>query len=212
MFTSDRDLLLLDPTLFRDVGWLGQRLLSTVATVIDTTLTVSGVDLTALGVAAGHVVLVDGAALEVTQRLSPTALEISRPRAAPNDPPIPASFGVNRAIVIHTFSPQLAIAHGQILRMLGLEADAAPVPGTLTDANVTNPRSLWLVEALCALYQIYAAAAALAPADSPAHVRAEHYRARFNAERQRATARIDTDGDGRADVTRYLNVVQFLRA
>lgn len=76
---------------------------------------------------------------------------------------------------------------------------------------MTNPRGLWLVEALAALHQIYAAAAALSVEGSPAYARAEHYRARLAAERQRAAARLDTDGDGLADATRYLNTLPFVR-
>src|SRR3954470_14123560 len=70
MFASDRDLLAMEPNLFRDVGWVGQRLVSGTGGVAGTTLTLTAqdVDFEDGGVGAGCVVLVDGAPYEVLAR------------------------------------------------------------------------------------------------------------------------------------------------
>lgn len=213
MFAADRDLLVLEPNLFRDVSWLGQRLFTGTCTISGTTLTASGVDFAALGVDAGHVVLVDGASLEVVARLSATTLTVSRPRAGLDDAAIAPIAGAARPLSIATFGPQIGIVHRQVLAMLGLlEAASAAEPRALTGAAVMNPRDLRLLEALGTLHLVFAAlGGAGAAVNAPESGRAEMYRGRFAAERGRVAARIDTDGDGFADATRRPSVMLLVR-
>lgn len=213
MFITDRDLLVLEPNLFRDVGWLGQRLCDGTATVSGTALTLtSSPSAGDAGVTAGHVVVIGGLALEVLARTGPTSLTISKLRADPGDPAItPGAIGVTSAQV-WTLAPQIAVAHGQILRLLGIEPGASPaLPGQATESQIVRPRSLWLLEALLTLNLVYASAAALSGADSPVAQRAEHYRQRAAAERARAVAYLDTNGDGQAEVARYVGVACLSR-
>lgn len=219
-FAADRDLLVLEPNLFRDVQWTAQRLVSVTASVSGTTLTAAGADFVAAGVTTGHVALVDGTPCEVISRTSATVLVVSRPRGGLDDAAIPPAAASNKALTIHTFGPQIAIVHGQVLRMLGIDPDepAGEVArGALTEAAVLNPRALRLVEALGALHLVFAGAAAIAGSAvggleiGPA-ARARFYRERFDEARRLAAARIDTNGDGVADATRYLNLVQLTRA
>ncbi|MFN0011802.1 MAG: hypothetical protein ACKVS8_09190 [Phycisphaerales bacterium] len=213
MFAADRDLLVLEPNLFRDVSWLGQRLFTGLCTISGTTLTASGVDFAALGVDAGHVVLVDGASLEVVARVNATTLTVSRPRAGLDDAAIAPLAGIARPLSITTFAPQLGIVHRQVLAMLGLlEAASEVEPEVLTESAVMNPRDLRLLEALGTLHLVFAAlGGAGAVAGSPESGRAEMYRQRFAAERGRVSARIDTDGDGLADATRRPSVMMLVR-
>lgn len=211
MFATDRDLLVLEPNLFRDVGWLGQRLVQGTGSVSGTTLTVAGVDLAALGVTAGHVVVVDGASLEVTARLSATTLTVSRVRAEADSAVVPPAAGTGLAVVITTFRPQIALVHRQVLRMLGVAAVGEGSGGEISEAQIVNAEDLRLVEAAGALHIVLASAAALAGPQSALGQRAEAFKRMFAAERGRVSARIDVDGDGVADAQRYLNAMQLFR-
>ena len=86
--------------------------------------------------------------------------------------------------------------------MLGLEPSGEAADGELDEGAVVNPRALARLEALGALHLIHAGASAGQEPDSPAARRAELYRLRFAAERGAVVAKLDTDGDGVADVTR----------
>ncbi len=214
MFATDRDLLVLEPNLFRDVAWAGQRLVSATGSISGATLTLSqfDVDLASAGVTAGHVATVDGVSYEVLTRLSPASATVSRLRAGTTDPALPPSPASGRPVTIASFRPQIALIHHQVLRMLGIEPMDPPALGRPTETSITNPDALARLEALGALHLILAAAAALEPPGGPLGARADLYRARFGDERQRAAARIDLDGDGLPDATRRLNVIQLMRA
>jgi hypothetical protein len=211
MFTSDRDLLVLEPNVFRDAGWVGQRLLNTTGSVSGTTMTLVSGSFTAAGIAPGHVLVYDAVAIEVISVTSATVATVSLLRAKLSDAPIPPpALGV-KPVACWTFRPQISLVHAQVLRMLGIDPDA-PSEAMVTEASIVNPLSLALAESLGALHIVYSAAAALSQADSALAARAQMYRQRFGDERQRAVARIDLDGDGEPDATRRLNVIQFLRA
>src|SRR5689334_13428715 len=91
MFATDRDLLLIEPNLFRDAGIAGQRLLKGTCDISGTTLTLTAqdVDLAAANIGPGHVALVDGTPYEVLTRLTSTTATVSRPRASTTDPAQP---------------------------------------------------------------------------------------------------------------------------
>ena len=85
-FSTDRDLLALEPTLFHDVPWVGQqRIVADDATVLGTTLSSAGADFAAAQVEAGGVVLIDRVAHEVLARVDDHTLHVSllRARLAP---------------------------------------------------------------------------------------------------------------------------------
>lgn len=216
MFIQDRHLLLLEPALFRDLAWVGQRLVRGLGTISGTTLTIPTPDVTldAAGITAGHVVSFDGVGYEILERLSPTTATISRPRIDPEDPalpPTPWAVPVNAEIT--TFAPQIALIHHQLLRMLGIDPADPPTDPELSppQSAITNPRALMLPESLGALHLIYAAAAAPQRRDGPLFERAEMYRRRFAAERLRTVVRLDLNNDGRADATRRLSIAQLSR-
>jgi hypothetical protein len=213
MFANDRGLLVLEPNLVRDVGWVGQRLVKGSGDVSGTTLTMTaqnvGFDLVDAG--PGHVVVVGGVVYEVIARISNTQLTISRMRSADTGAVLPPSPATGVVVELPTFGPQLGMVHEQVLGLLGIDPSEAAGVGVVTEASITNAGSLVLFEALGALHLIFAAAAALAGDGSPAAFKAGMYRERFGAERGRVAARIDTDGDGVADATRRPSVVQLVR-
>jgi hypothetical protein len=208
MFATDADLLDYEPNLFRDVMWVSQRLVDGQGAVSASVLTMSSADagFDAAGVTTGNVAFVGGAAFEVLERISSTAVRLSRPRPTPDYVQIPVANIAGGPARVATFAPQLAIVHAQLLRMLGIE------PGEPAESDITNPSALRRVECLGALHLIFAAAGSLTAPDSPINQRAEFYRTRFANERERVVVKLDTDGGGEPDVIRKLNVFQMLRA
>ncbi len=214
MFATDKDLLLLEPNLFRDVAWTGQRLVSGVVQIASGIVKFqsSDVRITDVGLAPGHIVIVGLTPYEIIEVINDTDATISKVRAGNDDPVIPmADIETDTPAIIATFAPQTAIVHRQVLRMLGIEPEH-PAPGMPTAADITNARALARLEALGSLHLIYSAAGALTPADSPANQRAELYRRRFSEERARCRVEVDTNNDGLPDSTRMLNMIQFTRA
>jgi hypothetical protein len=212
MFAQDRDLLALEPNLFKDIAWTGQRLIACTGSVSGTTLTITpgDTDFTTAGIMPGHIVLVDGIPYEIVQVLTSTAATISILRADPAGPILPPAATVSAPETIPSPAPQIAIAHAQLLRLLDIEPgdpNASP-----SESSITNPGALVLVECLAALHLILTAAAALATPGSTLWIRAAHYRERIAHERPRVAALIDLDGDGRPDATRRLSTFALLRA
>ncbi|MEN0019376.1 MAG: hypothetical protein AAF747_00675 [Planctomycetota bacterium] len=203
MFALDRDLLALEPTLFRDVGWAGQELLAGEGHLDagDVVLTNGNTDFQGCGLSSGHVVVVDRMSLEVIEVTTATVAQVSRLRATRDGPAEWAVQTQDLPIVIRTFGPQIGVAHRQVLRMLGLDT------GDADETAVVNPDSLVHLESLGALHLIFSAAAAFAPGGSPLAERAAMYRERFEDERGRVRAEIDLNGDGIADATRRPNVM-----
>ena len=212
MFAQDRDLLILDPSLFRDGVILGQRLAIGNASIAATTLTMTGIDFAALGITAGHVVIFDGAALEITARLSSTTLTVSRPRASTSAAVIPPATATGRPMFIATFAPQIALAHDTLIRFAGLTpAGETPTDDAPAESTILNPAALITLETLTALASIYSALAGLTPATSPAAQRAEHFRRRAAAARAATAISLDLNADGLQDEVRHLDIISLFR-
>jgi hypothetical protein len=210
MFATDRDLLVIEPNLFRDLFWVGQRLTRGVGSVSGTTLTIASPEVAfdAANVGAGHVVCVNGVSYEVTARLSATQLTISRVRAEGSTANVPPTAATNVECWVATFAPQIEMTHRQVVRMAGVAPGAGPYPqGEIGEGAITNASELVRLEALGALSLIYTAASAGAAMDSPASRRASLYRRLFGEERGRVRVEVDTNGDGVADAVRGLHVV-----
>lgn len=201
---TDRDLLVLEPTIFRDIGWLSQRLCDGQASAIGSTLTATKPIFDDARVRAGHVVVVAGAALEVIERTSPTQLVVSRLRERTGDPPIPPLGIDGGAFTISTFGPQLAAAHDHALRALGLDpASGGPA--------VTDPAALGDAVRFGALHLVFSAAALAADDRSLHWAKAQMYRTRYTQARARLAVRLDTDADGAPDAARRAAFVPLRR-
>ncbi len=193
--------------------WVGQRLVSGTGTASGTALTMTAQDVLfdAAEVGTGRVVLVDGAAYEVVDRVSGTVLTISRLRGTADDAAIPVTGAIGVEVVISTFAPQIETVHRQVMRMLGIEPDIAPEDGDASEASIMNRTAVARLVALGAIHQVYAAASSTLGSDSPLGLKSTFYRERFASERHRTVGVLDLDGDGKPDATRRLNIVQFMR-
>ena len=211
MFATDRDLLALEPNLFRDVSFLAQTLAVTTGTLAAGVLALDD-PLPDAAVSPGYVVVLDRTPLEILSITDPSTLVVSLTRPDPSGPQI---LPLNRAgapVSITTFQPQLAIIHRQLLAMLGIAPAGASGPGIIPESAILNPRDLTPAECFGALNLIYSAAAAPLSDTSPQAQRARMYQDRFAQERWRARAEIDLDGDQVAEATRTLNVSHLQRA
>ncbi|MEL7484767.1 MAG: hypothetical protein AAFN41_10475, partial [Planctomycetota bacterium] len=85
MFASDRDLLVYEPRLFLETGWLGQLVFRVTGAVGSSVAFVSGFDFAAVGVGVGSVVSYGGASYEVAQVIGLGQLGLSRLRASSGD-------------------------------------------------------------------------------------------------------------------------------
>jgi hypothetical protein len=212
MFATDRDLLALEPSLFKDIAWAGQRLISCLGSSSGNTLTITPAeaDFATASIGPGHVVTVNDITYEVVEVLTGTTATISRLRADPEGPVLPPEAAAGKPVQLSTFAPQLQTVHDQLLRLLDIEPsdpDASPA-----EADITNPRALTPIAAVTTLHLIYAAAAALAIPGSTLWHRVTYYRHRITEERPRIAALIDLNGDGLPDATRRLSTFALLRA
>lgn len=215
MFATDRDLLAFEPELFRDVGWAGQRLIKGVGDISGTTLTLTSYDNTfaAAGVNTGNVVMVDGVAYEITARLTATTATISRIRPDPSGAIVPPAAATGKPVVVTTFLPQIALAHRQILRWLGIDPDESG--DGVRESNITNASAFREAEALGALSQVLYSAAGPAmngTAVSERINRSRKYQDDFFRMVRPIGARIDADGDGIFESTRRAGIVEMERA
>lgn len=212
-FAADRHLLVLEPNLFRDVQFASLLLASgTDGVVSGTSFTSASADFEAAGVGAGHVISISDRAVEVVDRVSATELTVSLLRARVEDPALPPPDSAAAVYTVRSFAPQIEVLHRQVMRMAGIEPDAAEAEeGEATVADVLNVDEMAQVEALGTLEAIFASAASILADEPYLRLRAASYRQRFASARQRARVRLDLDGDGVADVVRSLSVVQFVR-
>lgn len=212
MFITDRDLLALEPAIFREVGWLGQTIVSANATLTSGVLILSGRTLTGTGVGVGSVVTHARTSYEVLGVPQSDRMTVSHLRPVSDGPAIVPADAASALATIVTFGPQIAIVHRQLLSMMGVQpAGSVLEPGEIDENRIKNSADLKHIEALGALHLIYAAAGSPSGEDAPASQRARAYRERFMQERWRVRVRLDVDGDGAADAERTLNVAHLRR-
>lgn len=210
MFSRDRDLVVHEPGLMRDVGWAGQRRLSVLGSVSGTQLTLGSGSFIDAGVEAGHVVVFDDVTLEIVSVESATTATVSLMRGDIAGAAVPPFAASNRGVVVYDFGAQRAIVHRQVLTMLGIDSNSEDVFG-VDESMVTNPGALTRLETLGTLHLIYAGASAPSRGSDRYEQRAELYRQRYQRERESVVVAIDTDGDGIAEATRRPNAFVLSR-
>lgn len=210
-FSTDRDLLMYEPTLFKDVPWVSQQRLSVSdGEVFGTSLTSAEADFDLAQVDTGSVVLLDKLPVEVIARVDAMTLTVSMPRARTSDAPIPPGDGSSKAIVVRTFSPQAELVCGSLLRMLGLDSDDPEQP--LGADAVVSLSLMARLETLGTLERVFSSAAALTGDNDGLLFKAAEYRRRLLDAAARSPLQVDTTGDGLPDEKRYLGLSRLIRA
>lgn len=210
-FSTDRDLLLYELTLFNDLPWVSQeRLRVTDGEVTETTLTSAQVDFELAQIDTGSVLLIGKLAVEVVARVDPMTLTVSLPRTRTTDAAIPPGDRAVCTVIARTFAPQAALVCGSLLRMLGLDRDDPMQP---LDADAVVSLSLMArLETLGTLERVFSSAAALTGDNDELLFKAAEYRRRFIQCASRSPVQIDTTGDGLPDEKRYIGVGRLTRA
>ncbi|MEM1027539.1 MAG: hypothetical protein AAGJ38_05605 [Planctomycetota bacterium] len=210
-FSTDRDLLALEPTLFQDVPWVGQqRIRVSDAYVTGTSVTEASADFVAAQVETGSVVLIDRVTHEVVSREDTNTLTVSLLRSRLSDAAIPGDSGGPFTLTNRTFAPQAEIVHDGLLRLLGIDVNDSK-PDALTEDAVVSVSVMARLEALGALERIYSGAAALTGDNQMLIYKAGEYRRRFRHATAQASVLLDTNGDGHADERRHLGMVRLQR-
>jgi hypothetical protein len=208
MPTTDRELIVLEPSLFRDHAWLGQRLVIGSASITGgvATFTLITPDLLAALVQRGHILMHDGVPFEIIE-----VYGADEALVAPIGPIMPANALAPKPpqrdeapAFICTFSPQIQLAHHAALRLFGIE------PGTPGEQHIINESALTNLESLMALELIFAAAATPGPSSALLE-KSEWYRKRAATERQHLHLQLDLNQDGRADAKRSSVSVPLVR-
>jgi hypothetical protein len=212
MNVLDRDLLVLEPGLFRDVRWAGQVIARGAGEINETRISTE--EPSVQWVRLGMVTIIADTMYEVVDVSSGIGLSVLRARASDLETWPLVSGPVNFAVL--SFGPQIEQARQEVLGLLGLRAGPSALgPGgrrVLGEDALMDPGALKLLVSYGALRIIYAAAGTLLGDSSPAAQRARAYQRLFAAERWRVAAEIDADGDGIGDAIRRPSVMTLVRA
>lgn len=197
-FSNDRDLIILEPNLFRDLPFLSQqRFKSQGASLTAGQLACESADFAAMDVTTGDIVLVNDQPLEVLARVDSTTLDVSHIRARPSDTAIPPQNESNATVIIRTFAPQRTLVHDLLLRKIGLDPDSHEhTPGV--DAIVSKAIMVEL-ETLGTLEHLYTAAQSLTGDNQMVMTKAEQYGYAFRRAWIEARIDIDDNAVGTAD-------------
>lgn len=205
---TDRDLLVVEPHLFRDVVFVSQTPANFAdATVMGTSLVSLTADFVLAGVTPGMVAVIDGVSIEILERLSATALVVSRPRANLADAPLPPTGGTALKGRVATFGPQIRAAELALRRDLGLSESGASIEGyaAIMDAG------MFRAGVYGALSLIFSAAAAGSDATDPLWARARRYDQDRQRELRLLRLAFDTNGDGAGDLVRRTQPSRMVR-
>ena len=210
-FSTDRDLLLYEPTLFNDLPWVSQQRLSVNdAEVVDTMLMSAEADFEAAQIDTGSIVLIGKTPVEVMSRIDAMTLTVSLPRTRTTDAAIPPGDVSSASVIARTFAPQAELVCGSLLRMLGLDGEDTDQP---LDAEAVVSLSLMArLEVLGTLERVFSSAAALTGDNDGLLFKAAEYRRRLFEAASRSPVQIDTTGDGLPDEKRYIGLSRLTRA
>ena len=208
---DDRDLLIREPSLFLDASSVATSVLSATDGIVSSgTLFSSSSDFETPGIEFGHVVVVNGEALEVISRTDQNRIVVSKPRLLSTDTDIEPDTGSSLNLEVLTFARLIAEVQAWVLGAFGIDASDPVTP--LDETAILNPEEVESLIALRTLARAFAAASAIAPTDSSLSQRATLYAGLAAEARRQAKAVIDLDGDGIADATRHLDVVSLSRS
>jgi hypothetical protein len=205
MFAVDRDVAVLEPTVYKDVQWQTTTYCTGLGALNGLLLEGLSYDqdfLTAL-VPSGAVAVVGGVCAEVLSSIDFNVIMVGKLRASVQDVSTPLGIAGTVAYSVHSFRPQILWAHQQLMAMAGL------LP--TQQEKVLNPADAARLEAMLTLAIVYSAAAGTELSNGAYAQRAAMYRRRFAEERQRTMLLLDHDGDGKVDEQRLLHAGRMMR-
>jgi phosphohistidine swiveling domain-containing protein len=209
-FSTDRDLLAIEPAVFEDVPFAAQQRLDiTDGSVTGTTLTSAAADFVTAQVDQGSVLLIGGTAYEVLARIDANTLTISLPRSSTDDPAIPGGDGALLGVTARTFAPQAELVHDGLLQMIGIEPEDPDAE--ITESAILSLSRLAQVEAVGTLERVYSGAASLIGDNETLLMKAGEYRRRFREACASTTVLLDTNGDGLPERRVRLGTVRLTR-
>ncbi len=205
-FSTDRDLLALEPNVFVDVPLVSQQLLRAEDAVVDgTTLSSATSNFAAVDIGAGGVLVASGLTLEVVQRVDAQTLTVSLPRGGVDDPPLAPPLSATVEIAARTFAPQAAAAHARLRQALALAEDASDGPILIASEQARY------IEVLGTLAEIYRIAQGPLGDNSMFAARQHHYERAFTAAVYGLGVPVDVLGDGTAHQLRHAGTRTFKR-
>lgn len=207
----DRDLMVLEPSVFVDATSVGTLLASgTDGIVSASSLASAGVNFETRGVTENHVATVAGEVLEVLARPSTNTLTVSRPRMTANDDPVLPTSGSSLSFSVTTFERQIAEAQAWALGALGIDPQDTVKP--LDETAVVNVDELDKIIALRTICDVFAMAAARLTSNQTLTQRRDLFRERLRRAVAQTSVLLDLNGDGVADASRRLNTIVLARS
>ncbi len=212
-FCTDIDLLHWEPNILKEATFASQTLLSGNGDLAGTAFTIASGSFTTAHVTDGLAIVLSGdveGTYPIVSVDSATQLTLSilfdglYPDEGDAEPtPIATATGLSYAI--RTFWPQRRVISELLLQAAGLDpaGDAAD--------TIVNPGAFKRACTLGTLHMIYSALAAVAEKPEPFDTRVTMYERLYRRALRSTTVELDTDGDGRADVARALNVLTLQR-
>jgi hypothetical protein len=209
LFSTDAELLGLEPGVFLDVPFGSQRLLRVTDAVVSgagVTSVTGGFD----SLVAGDVVVLrsseaDAVALGVASVTDGNTLTLAGE---------PVGLGTTTGLTLDvvTYGPQAGLVHDELLRAIGIDPDDPE--GVLTGLKESMIVSLGLMgelEGMGVLARVYGAAAGI-PGDYKGVVaKSRYWMGRYRSALRGARVLLDVDGDGEADACRSAGVGQLIR-
>jgi hypothetical protein len=215
IYCTDVDLLHWEPNIFRDAAFASQLQLSGTGDLSGTTFTLDTGSLAAAHVAAHQVIVLSGTIAGSYPIISidgATQLTLSvmydglYPESGPTVAS-PVGTAIDLGYAIRTFWPQRQVVSDLLTRAAGIGAEADAPAG----AAIINTEALRRPCVLGTLQMIYSALAAAAAEPPMFAARADLYERLYRRALAQTRVQVDLDGDGRADVTRMLSVVELKR-
>ena len=213
VYCTDVDLLHWEPNIFRDALFASQLLLAGTGNLAGTTFALASGSLASSHVASDEVIVLSGAlagsfpivSVDSATQLTLSVLYDGLFPDAGNGVASPVGTAADLSFAVRTFWPQRRVVSDLITRAAGIEPedDSPPV--------IINAQSLRRPAALGTLQMIYNALAAASGAPEALSLRADLYERLYRRSLARARVEIDTNGDGKADIARTLNVLELAR-
>ncbi|MGA2500619.1 MAG: hypothetical protein ABSH20_23005 [Tepidisphaeraceae bacterium] len=211
---TDLDLLAFEPWLFRDASFASQLLSSGTGNLAATSFSRGSGSFADDHVAANCIITLAGevaGCYPIVAVVSDTALVVSSLHEGlfpeSGDPvPSPVGNGSGLAFVIRTFAPQRRIVSEVILSAAGVGKNPK-----LSADNIILAPAIRHAAALGSLQLVYSALAAASSEPAGLSLRADYYERLYRRALSRLTVQFDTNGDGLADLTRCLNIVNLVR-